>query len=43
MVFKKPPIFGVSMYKQAWTFYKQQRYDSAVRAFVSLLGYADEQ
>ncbi|HMJ12718.1 MAG TPA: hypothetical protein VK524_14955, partial [Polyangiaceae bacterium] len=23
--YKKPPIYGVAMYKQAWTFFKQQR------------------
>ncbi len=43
MQYKKPPIFGVSMYKQAWTYYKQQRYKPAVLAFVELLRYADEQ
>ncbi|MEO7037072.1 MAG: hypothetical protein ABI548_24175 [Polyangiaceae bacterium] len=43
MEFKKPPIFGVSMYKQAWTYYKQQRYRTAVDWFVRLLHYADEQ
>ncbi|MEP7050371.1 MAG: hypothetical protein ABJB12_08470 [Pseudomonadota bacterium] len=43
MEFKKPPIFGVSMYKQAWTYYKQQRYRTAVDWFVRLLHYADDQ
>jgi hypothetical protein len=43
MEFKKPPIFGVAMYKQAWTYYKQQRYETAVEWFVKLLHYADEQ
>jgi len=43
MEFKKPPIFGVAMYKQAWTYYKQQRYKTAVEWFVRLLHYADEQ
>ena len=43
MEFKKPPIFGVAMYKQAWTYYKQQRYKTAVDWFVKLLHYADEQ
>jgi len=43
MEFKKPPIFGVAMYKQAWTYYKQQRYRTAVDWFVKLLHYADEQ
>jgi hypothetical protein len=41
--FKKPPIYGVSMYKLAWTYFKQQRYHTAVDAFVSLLHYADDQ
>ena len=31
MEFKKPPIFGVAMYKQAWTYYKQQRYKNGRR------------
>ena len=43
MVYKKPPIYGVAMYKQAWTYYKQQRYKTAVEWFVKLLHYADEQ
>jgi outer membrane protein assembly factor BamD (BamD/ComL family) len=43
MRFKKPPVFGVAMYKLAWTFYKQQRYETAVRQFVELLHYTDEQ
>jgi hypothetical protein len=40
---KKPPIYGVSLYKQAWTYFKQQRYHRAVEEFVSLLRHADEQ
>ncbi|HEY3496160.1 MAG TPA: tetratricopeptide repeat protein [Polyangiaceae bacterium] len=43
MEWKKPPIFGVSMYKRAWSFFKQQRYHAAVNEFVRLLHYADEQ
>ncbi|HEX7450727.1 MAG TPA: hypothetical protein VF294_00500, partial [Polyangiaceae bacterium] len=43
MEYKKPPIFGVAMYKQAWTYYKQQRYRTAVNWFVKLLHYADDQ
>jgi tetratricopeptide (TPR) repeat protein len=43
MTFKKPPIFGISLYKYAWTLFKQSRYDSAVREFVHLLNYTDEQ
>lgn len=38
----KSPIYGVSMYKLAWTYFKQQRYEQAVRAFVDLLKYTDE-
>ncbi|MEM1032646.1 MAG: hypothetical protein AAGN82_20035 [Myxococcota bacterium] len=43
MRFKKPPVFGVAMYKLAWTYYKQQRYRAAVDQFVELLEYTDEQ
>jgi tetratricopeptide (TPR) repeat protein len=43
MRFKKPPLYGVSMYKLAWTYFKQQRYAAAVKEFVRLLYYADEQ
>jgi hypothetical protein len=43
LVMKKPPVHGVAMYKLAWTFFKQQRYEASVRAFVDLLRYADEQ
>jgi len=39
----KPPVYDVSMYKLAWTFYKQQRYEAAVRQFVDLLRRTDEQ
>jgi outer membrane protein assembly factor BamD (BamD/ComL family) len=42
MKFTKPPVFGVSMYKLAWTFYKQQRYEAAVKQFVELLHYTDK-
>ncbi len=41
--FKKPPLYGVTLYKQAWAYFKQQRYRTAVKAFVDLLHYADEQ
>jgi len=40
---KKPPIYGVALYKRAWTHFKQQRYHTAVEGFVSLLRYADQQ
>ncbi|MBE7481335.1 MAG: hypothetical protein HS104_15310 [Polyangiaceae bacterium] len=42
MQFKKPPVYGVSMYKLAWTYFKQQRYRTAVDEFVKLLHHADE-
>ncbi len=41
--FKKPPLYGVSLYKYAWTLFKQQRYEAATREFVHLLTYTDEQ
>lgn len=41
--FRKPPLYGVALYKQAWAYFKQQRYRTAVSAFVDLLHYADEQ
>src|ERR1019366_388709 len=43
MQYKKPPLFGVALYKYAWTLFKQQRYESAVHEFVHLLNYTDEQ
>ena len=43
MKFKKPPLFGVSLYKYAWTLFKQQRYEAATKEFVHLLEYSDEQ
>jgi tetratricopeptide (TPR) repeat protein len=43
MELKKPPLFGVALYKYAWTLFKQQRYEAAVREFVHLLNYTDEQ
>lgn len=41
--YKQPPLYGVTMYKQAWAFFKQQRYRKAIEYFVDLLRYADEQ
>jgi len=41
--YRRPPLFGVALYKQAWTYFKQQRYRQAVHEFVRLLRYADEQ
>jgi hypothetical protein len=32
----KPPLYGVALYKYAWTLFKQQRYEASVRAFVDL-------
>jgi hypothetical protein len=43
LTLKKPPLYGVAMYKRAWTYFKQQRFHTAVDAFVALLRYADEQ
>ncbi|MFO0677626.1 MAG: tetratricopeptide repeat protein [Polyangiaceae bacterium] len=41
--FKKPPLYGVALYKYSWTLFKQQRYDAATREFIHLLLYTDEQ
>jgi hypothetical protein len=41
--YKKPPIYGVALYKLAWSYFKQQRYHAATDEFVHLLHYADEQ
>lgn len=43
MKIEKPPLYGVALYKLAWTYFKQQRYKTAVEEFVKLLHYADEQ
>jgi tetratricopeptide (TPR) repeat protein len=43
MQYKKPPLYGVALYKYAWTLFKQQRYEAAVHEFVHLLTYTDEQ
>ncbi len=43
MRYQKPPLYGVAMYKRAWTYYKQQRYRDAVHWYVELLRHADEQ
>jgi tetratricopeptide (TPR) repeat protein len=43
MIYKKPPLYGVALYKYSWTLFKQQRYDAATRQFVQLLLYTDEQ
>lgn len=43
MKFKKPPLYGVALYKHSWTLFKQQRYEAATKQFVALLNYTDEQ
>lgn len=43
MEYTRPPLYGVAMYKLAWTYFKQQRYRAATEEFVKLLHYADEQ
>lgn len=43
MEYKRPPLYGVALYKYAWTLFKQQRYEAATREFVKLLLYTDEQ
>ena len=43
MKYKKPPVYGVALYKYAWTLFKQQRYEAAVHEFIHLLNYTDEQ
>jgi tetratricopeptide (TPR) repeat protein len=43
MQYKKPPLYGVALYKYAWTLFKQQRYEAATHEFVHLLNYTDEQ
>lgn len=40
---KKAPLYGVALYKFAWTLFKQQRYEASTREFVRLLVYTDEQ
>jgi len=39
---EKGVLYGVSMYKLAWTYFKQQRYEAATRQFVDLLRYTDD-
>jgi tetratricopeptide (TPR) repeat protein len=39
---KKYPLYGVAVYKYAWTLFKQQRYEAATRQFVQLLLYTDQ-
>ena len=42
MQFHIYPIYGVALYKYAWTLYKQQRFAEATKQFVQLLLYTDE-
>ncbi len=41
--FKRRPVYGVAMYKLAWTYFKQQRFEQSVRQFTDLLRYTDEE
>ena len=41
--YKKPPLYGVSLYKYSWALFKQQRYEAATQNFIALLNYTDEQ
>lgn len=43
MKWKKPPLYGVALYKYAWALFKQQRYELATKQFIVLLNYTDEQ
>ncbi len=43
MKWKKPPLFGVALYKYSWALFKQQRYEDSTKRFVELLNYSDEQ
>ncbi|MDB4941916.1 MAG: domain protein putative component of TonB system [Labilithrix sp.] len=43
MKWRKPPLYGVALYKYSWTLFKQQRYEAATKEFVVLLNYTDEQ
>lgn len=40
--FERPTtVYDVSMYKLAWTYFKQQRYEAAVRQYIKLLDLTD--
>jgi tetratricopeptide (TPR) repeat protein len=41
--YKKRPVYGVAMYKLAWTHFKQQRYETSIRKFVDLLRLTDQE
>ena len=39
---EKGVLHGVAMYKLAWTYFKQQRYEASTREFVKLLHFTDD-
>lgn len=41
--FPDSPYYDKALYKIAWTYYRLDRFDDAVAAFVELIDYADEQ
>ncbi len=41
--FKRRPVYGVAMYKLAWTYFKQQRYEQSIHQFTDLLRYTDDE
>ena len=41
--FPDSPYYDKALYKIAWTYYRLDRFDEAVAAFVGLIDYADEQ
>ncbi|MEZ4306989.1 MAG: hypothetical protein R3F14_02930 [Polyangiaceae bacterium] len=41
--YQRRPVYGVAMYKLAWTYFKQQRYEQSVKQFIELLRYTDEE
>jgi outer membrane protein assembly factor BamD (BamD/ComL family) len=41
--YRQGQVYGVAMYKLAWTFFKQQRYEASVREFIDLIKYTDEE
>ena len=42
LTYRKPQIYGISLYKYAWTLFKQQRYELATKELVKLLVFTDE-
>ncbi len=41
--FPDSPYYDKALYKVAWTYYRLDRFDDAVKSFVELIDYADEQ